>query len=228
MVRFFNTLGGAVEPFVPIEPGRVKMYTCGPTVYDFPHIGNWRAYVFEDLLKRFLVFSGFRVTHVMNITDVDDKTIRGARTLGVPLQDYTLQYIEGFFRDSRTLNLSPADHYPRATEHIPEMVGLIETLLAKDFAYRKDGSVYFSIAKFPGYGRLSKIRLDDLRPGQRSEADEYEKESVHDFALWKGAKEGAPSTWARHSTSIAAASTTFSLTTRTRSPSPRRPTASSS
>jgi len=193
MVRFFNTLGGAVEPFVPIDPGRVKMYTCGPTVYDFPHIGNWRAYVFEDLLKRFLVFSGFRVTHVMNITDVDDKTIRGARTLGVPLRDYTLKYIEGFFRDSRTLNLSPADHYPRATEHIPEMVGLIETLLAKDFAYRKDGSVYFSIAKFPGYGRLSKIRLEDLRPGQRSEADEYEKESVHDFALWKGAKEGEPS-----------------------------------
>jgi len=171
----------------------VKIYTCGPTVYDFPHIGNWRAYVFEDLLKRFLVFSGFAVTHVMNITDVDDKTIRGAGALGVPLQDYTSKYIDGFFRDSRALNLSPADHYPRATEHIPEMVRLIETLLEKGYAYRKDGSIYFSIAKFPGYGRLSKIRLDDLRPGQRSEADEYEKESVHDFALWKGPKEGEPS-----------------------------------
>ena len=192
MIRFYNTLGGAVETFAPIRPGEVKLYTCGPTVYDFPHIGNWRAYVFEDLLKRFLVFSGFKVTHVMNITDVDDKTIRGAKALGVSLKDYTKKFIDAFFGDLETLNILPAEHYPRATDHIPDMVGLIKRLLSKGFAYRKDGSIYFSIAKFPAYGRLSKIRLDELRPGRRSDADEYEKESVHDFALWKAPKEGEP------------------------------------
>jgi len=192
MIRFHNTLRGAVEPFVPLRPGHVKMYTCGPTVYDFPHIGNWRAYVFEDLLKRFLRFSGFEVTHVMNITDVDDKTIRGANAKGQSLEDYTRPFIEAFTRDRDVLNIQKADKYPRATEHIPEMVGIIKTLLEKGFAYEKDGSIYFSIAKFPAYGRLSKINLEDLRPGQRGDSDEYEKESVHDFALWKAKKEGEP------------------------------------
>jgi cysteinyl-tRNA synthetase len=193
MIRFHNTLSGSVEPFVPLRPGEVKLYTCGPTVYDFPHIGNWRAYVFEDLLKRFLRFSGFKVTHVMNITDVDDKTIRGANAKGLKLEEYTRPFIEAFYRDRDVLNILPADHYPRATEHIPEMVGIVKTLLEKGFAYEKDGSVYFSIAKFPAYGRLSKINLEDLRPGQRGDSDEYEKESVHDFALWKAKKEGEPS-----------------------------------
>ncbi len=192
MIRFHNTLSGKVEEFVPIEPGAVKLYTCGPTVYDFPHIGNWRAYVFEDLLKRFLVFSGFQVNHVMNITDVDDKTIRGANAKGVSLEEYTRPFIEDFHKDRDTLNILPADHYPRATEFIPEMVGIIKILLDKGYAYRKDGSIYFAIAKFPAYGRLSKINLDDLRPGSRADADEYEKESVHDFALWKAPKEGEP------------------------------------
>jgi cysteinyl-tRNA synthetase len=192
MIRFHNTLSGSVEPFAPIHSGEVKLYTCGPTVYDFPHIGNWRAYVFEDLLKRFLLFSGFKVTHVMNITDVDDKTIRGAQAKGVPLEEYTRPFIEAFHRDRDVLNILPADHYPRATGHIPEMVGIVRTLLDKGFAYENDGSVYFSIAKFPGYGRLSKINLEDLRPGQRGDSDEYEKESVHDFALWKAKKEGEP------------------------------------
>jgi cysteinyl-tRNA synthetase len=192
MICFHNTLTGKTEPFVPISPGEVKLYTCGPTVYDFPHIGNWRAYVFEDLLKRFLAFSGFRVTHIMNITDVDDKTIRGANATGVSLGEYTRPFIEAFSKDLGTLNIMPADHYPRATEHIREMVEIIKVLLEKGVAYRKDGSIYFAIAKFPSYGRLSKINLEDLRPGQRGDADEYEKESVHDFALWKAPKEGEP------------------------------------
>jgi len=192
MIRFHNTLSGSVEPFIPIRPGEVKLYTCGPTVYDFPHIGNWRAYVFEDLLKRFLLFSGFKVTHVMNLTDVDDKTIRGAKARGLTLDEYTRPFIESFYADRDRLNILPADRYPRATEHIPEMVGIVKLLLDKGFAYKKDGSIYFSIAKFPTYGRLSKINLENLKPGQRGDSDEYEKESVHDFALWKAKKEGEP------------------------------------
>jgi cysteinyl-tRNA synthetase len=192
MLRFHNTLSGRIEDFVPIEPGRVKLYTCGPTVYDLPHIGNWRAYVFEDLLKRFLIYRGYKVQHVMNITDVDDKTIRGARARGIGLDAYTRPFIEAFDRDRDTLNILPADRYPRATEHIGEMVELIKTLLEKGFAYRKDGSIYFAIAKFPAYGRLSKINIEELRPGSRSDSDEYEKENVHDFALWKAPKEGEP------------------------------------
>jgi cysteinyl-tRNA synthetase len=192
MICFHNTLGGAVEPFVPIREGEVNLYTCGPTVYDFPHIGNWRAYVFEDLLKRFLRWSGLKVRHVMNITDVDDKTIRGANAKGQKLGEYTQPFIEAFFKDRDILNILPADHYPRATGHIPEMVAIVKTLLKKGFAYEKDGSIYFSIAKFPAYGRLAKINLEDLRPGQRGDSDEYEKESVHDFALWKAKKEGEP------------------------------------
>lgn len=193
MIRFFNTLSGTVEEFQPLRPGEVGLYTCGPTVYNFQHVGNLRAYVFEDLLKRFLVYSGYRVRHVMNLTDVDDKTIKGAAAAGVGLGEYTAKYVEAFFADLKTLAIVPADHYPRATEHVPEMVEIIRGLLDKGFAYRKEGSVYFSIAKFPAYGRLSKIHPDELQPGQRTEADEYEKESVHDFALWKAPKPGEPS-----------------------------------
>jgi cysteinyl-tRNA synthetase len=192
MIRFHNTLSGRVEPFEPLVDGRVGLYTCGPTVYNHLHIGNYRAYVFEDILKRFLVRSGYKVTHVLNLTDVDDKTILGAKRSGLGLQEFTRTYIEAFYEDVRTLRILPADFYPRATEHVPEMVAIIKGLLAKGFAYVKDGSIYFSIAKFPGYGRLSKIRLDELKPGRRIEADEYEKESVHDFALWKAPKDGEP------------------------------------
>lgn len=192
MIRFFNTLSGGLEEFQPLEPGRVKLYTCGPTVYDYAHIGNYRSYIFEDLLKRFLVSMGYQVQHVMNITDVDDKTIKGAKAQGLSLQEYTQRYTQAFFEDIRTLGIAPADAYPRATEHIPEMVAMIKGLLAKGYAYEKDGSIYFSIIKFPAYGRLSKIDQNELRPGQRGDADEYEKESIHDFALWKKAKEGEP------------------------------------
>jgi cysteinyl-tRNA synthetase len=192
VIEFFNTLTGKKESFVPLTPGEVKLYTCGPTVYDFAHVGNFRAYVFEDLLKRFLQFMGHKVTHVMNITDIDDKTIKGAKAQGLTLAEYTQKYTAAFFADLKALNIAPADVYPRATEHIPEMVAIIKRLIEKGFAYKKDGSVYFSIAKFPAYGRLSKISLEELQPGQRVDVDEYEKESVHDFALWKAKKEGEP------------------------------------
>ena len=192
MIRFFNTLSGKLEPFTPIKKGEVKLYTCGPTVYDYAHIGNFRAYMFEDLLKRFLIFMGFKVVHVMNITDVDDKTIKGANAAGISLQEYTEKYIDSFFSDIDTLRIARADHYPKATEHIPDMVKMIRGLLDKGYAYEKDGSIYFSIAKFPDYGRLSKINLEELKPGERVEQDEYEKDSVIDFALWKHKKEGEP------------------------------------
>jgi cysteinyl-tRNA synthetase len=192
MIRFFNTLSGEIEPFSPLVSGEVKLYTCGPTVYDYSHIGNFRAYLFEDLLKRFLQFAGLRVTHVMNITDVDDKTIRGAKAQAVSLQAFTGKFIKAFFEDLEVLRISPADYYPRATENIPEMVRIIQGLLEKGFAYRKDGSVYFSIKKFPGYGKLAKIRREELRTAERIESDEYEKECAQDFALWKSPKEGEP------------------------------------
>jgi len=192
MLKLFNTLSGKIESFQSLEKGQVKLYTCGPTVYNYGHIGNSRAYMFEDLLKRFLLFLGFKVTHVMNITDVDDKTITGARAEGVTIQEYTKKYIDAFYRDLETLNILKADYYPRATDHIPEMAKLIQRLLDKGFAYRKNGSIYFSIEKFPNYGRLSKIELSELRPGERVDSDEYEKESIHDFALWKEKKTGEP------------------------------------
>jgi len=192
VIHFLNTLTGKKEEFVPINAGEIKLYTCGPTVYDFAHVGNFRAYIFEDLLKRFLQFMGYKVVHIMNITDIDDKTIRGANAQGMSLTEYTQKYIDSFFSDLKILNIDPADGYPRATEHIPEMVAIVRRLIQKGYAYEKDGSYYFSIAKFPAYGRLSKISLEELQPGQRVDVDEYEKESVHDFALWKAKKEGEP------------------------------------
>jgi cysteinyl-tRNA synthetase len=192
MIRFFNTLSGKIEPFEPLVPGIVRLYTCGPTVYDYPHIGNYRAYMFEDLLKRFLKFMGFKVIHVMNITDVDDKTIKGAHQQEVSLQEYTKDFTRAFFEDIETLNIDKADFYPRATEHIQEMAQMVKGLLEKGYAYEKDGSYYFSIAKFENYGRLSKIDLSGRKVGVRIDSDEYEKESVHDFALWKAPKEGEP------------------------------------
>jgi cysteinyl-tRNA synthetase len=192
MIEFFNTLSGKIEPFHSLEPNKVKLYTCGPTVYDYAHIGNFRAYIFEDLLKRFLLFMGYQVTHVMNITDVDDKTIRGANAEGVPLQKFTKKYIRSFFHNIKALNIAEADHYPRATDHIPDMVQMIRGLLQKKYAYEKDGSIYYNISKFPAYGRLSKIDRKELRSTKRIESDEYAKESAQDFALWKNKKEEEP------------------------------------
>ncbi len=185
-IHLFNTLTRKKERFVPIEKGKVKMYTCGPTVYDFGHIGNFRAFIFEDLLRRWLEYRGLKVTQVMNLTDVDDKTIKASRKQGVPLGEITERYINAFFEDVVTLNIEKAEYYPRATEHIPEMVALIKKLIDKGYAYRgQDGSIYYDISKFKEYGKLAKIKVEDLKPGARVSVDEYAKEEASDFALWK-------------------------------------------
>jgi cysteinyl-tRNA synthetase len=185
-ICFFNTLTRKKEAFKPLEARSVKMYTCGPTVYDYAHIGNFRAFLFEDLLKRWLRQRGFNVTHVMNLTNVDDKTIKGSQEQGVPLKKFTDFYIKAFFEDIKALNIQPADVFPRATDHIPEMVILIKTLMAKGYAYRgEDGSIYYAISKFPDYGKLSKIKIVELKTGARVSRDEYAKEEAQDFALWK-------------------------------------------
>lgn len=185
-LSFYNSLTRSQEPFESLVPGKAGMYTCGPTVYNFAHIGNFRAYVFEDILRRTLEFAGYRVKQIMNLTDVDDKTIRGALAEKVPLATFTRPYIEGFFADLKKLNIEPAEVYPPATEHIPEMIALIQALFDKGLAYQsEDGSVYFSISRFPGYGKLVHVDPAQLRSGVRISQDEYEKESFGDFALWK-------------------------------------------
>jgi cysteinyl-tRNA synthetase len=205
--RFFNTLARCVQEFVPLDPGgkQVSMYCCGPTVYDFGHIGNFRTFVFADLVRRFLEFRGYTVRHVMNITDVEDKIIARVREAGTPLRDYTQRYEQAFLEDSQALNLLPPHARPRATEYIPRMIDLIGRLMARDLAYRTpEGSVYFSIEKYRGcgcrYGQLLNLNLEELRPGERVRADEYAKESLGDFALWKARapEDGAvfwPSPW---------------------------------
>jgi cysteinyl-tRNA synthetase len=188
VIQYFNTLSRQVEPFAPLESGRVSLYTCGPTVYNYAHIGNFRAYVFEDLLQRHLEFRGYTVTRVMNLTDVDDKTIRGCRAQGVPLAAFTQPFKDAFFQDLETLRIKKASHFPEATSanHIARMIEMISTLIERGHAYRaEDGSVYFRIASFAPYGRLAHLNLDELRPSGRVSSDEYEKENIGDFALWK-------------------------------------------
>jgi cysteinyl-tRNA synthetase len=185
-ICFFNTLTRRKETFVPMEEGKVGLYTCGPTVYDYAHIGNFRAFLFEDLLKRWLEYRGFKVMHVMNLTDVDDKTIRGSQKQGIPLGQYTEHYANAFFEDIKALNIKLADHYPKATGHIPEMVALVKTLIQKGYAYKsQDGSIYYAISKFRNYGKLSNIKVAELQAGARVKTDEYTKEEAQDFALWK-------------------------------------------
>jgi cysteinyl-tRNA synthetase len=189
-VRLFNTASRTLELFEPLDDeGRsVKMYTCGPTVYNFAHIGNFRAYIFEDLLQRHLEIRGYDVQRVMNLTDVDDKTIAGCKRCQVPLADFTQQFKDAFFSDLDTLRIKRAAHYPAATEpkYIERMIEMISELQSQDVAYQaEDGSVYFRIARFAKYGQLAHLNLDELRPSGRIQSDEYEKESVGDFALWK-------------------------------------------
>ncbi len=195
-MRFYNSLSHKVEELQPITPGKIGMYTCGPTVYNFAHIGNFRCYAFEDILKRTLMASGMEVNHVMNLTDVDDKTIRGSQSEKIPLLQFTKRYKEAFFNDIKTLRIVPANVYPAATETIPEMIELIQTLFDKGIAYQaEDKSVYFSIAKWPQYGQLVKIDHDAMKVGVRIKMDEYAKDSMADFALWKAWDEADGDVW---------------------------------
>ena len=188
MLKIFDTKSREIVELTPADGKTIKMYTCGPTIYNYPHIGNLRTYVFEDLLRRTIKFFGMGVMQVMNLTDIDDKTIRGAIAKKIPLTQFTDVYKNAFFQDLETLQIEKAEVYPAATDHIKEMIAMIETLIIKGIAYKtEDGNVFFRIAKFPSYGALSHLNLKDLKEGasKRVSNDEYEKESVSDFALWK-------------------------------------------
>jgi cysteinyl-tRNA synthetase len=187
-LRLHNTLTGVKEELVPLEPGQVRMYTCGPTVWNFAHVGNLRAFLFYDLIRRHLQVSGYRVTHVMNLTDIDDRILDQAMHASTTITDYVKPYVAAFFTDLTALRAQPAEHYPRATEHIPEMVAMIDRLLDQGNAYSAEGDVYFRISSFPGYGALSHLDRAGLRAGARVATDKYDKESVSDFALWKKAQ----------------------------------------
>ena len=190
-LHLYNTLSNKVEEFAPSEDNTVRMYACGPTVYDYGHIGNFRTFVAVDVLRRFLRQSGFKLLHVMNITDVDDKIIRNAAREKKSVQEYTRKYEDAFLEDMETLNLERPEKMVRATEHIAEMAGFIKALEEKGYAYRTDdGSYYFRIAKFPGYGKLSKKDFSGIEVGARVDVDEYDKDNARDFALWKAPKEG--------------------------------------
>ena len=193
-VRLHDTLTGETRPLVPLRDDGVRIYSCGPTVYGPAHIGNFRSFLFADLLVRHLRWRGHRVTWAMNITDIDDKIIRGAAAAGVGIDSLADRYLAAFIEDSSALRMTTPDVLPRATHHIDDIVSLIATLLERGNAYRTDdGSIFFRIASWPGYGRLARLDPDQLRVGERVEADEYAKDDVRDFALWKGPKPGEPS-----------------------------------
>lgn len=195
MLKLYNTLTRKVEEFHPLNPPEVRMYVCGPTVYDFAHIGNFRTFLFSDLLRRYLKYSGYRVRHVMNITDVDDKIIQRSVEQKVTLRGYTDDYLAAFFADFDALGAERPEEVLRATDHIAEMVALIQELRQRGHTYEADGSIYFRIATFPTYGQLSKVNLEGNVAGasERVDADEYTKEDARDFVLWKAAKPGEPS-----------------------------------
>jgi cysteinyl-tRNA synthetase len=190
-LHFYNSLTRQLEVFKSIEVGKVRMYTCGPTVYDYAHIGNFRAYAFSDLICRSLKLFGYEVFRAMNITDVDDKTIRAANTKKVGLKDFTEPFTQAFFSDLEKLRMLPADVYPRATDHVAEMISMIETLEKKGHAYRSEGSVYFRLSSFADYGKLMNLSPEDLltKASSRMKSDEYEKEQISDFVLWKAYEE---------------------------------------
>ena len=193
-LRLRDTLSGEVRPLEPLEPGHVRIYSCGPTVYGPTHIGNFRSFLFADLLVRYLRYRGLRVTWVMNLTDIDDKIIRGASAAGESIEELANRWIARFLADADALRMTPPDVLPRATRHIDDIVGLISTLESKGHAYRTDdGSIFFRIDSWPAYGRLARLDPDQLRVGERVEADEYGKDDVRDFALWKGSKPDEPS-----------------------------------
>jgi cysteinyl-tRNA synthetase len=185
VLKLYNTLGRKKQVFKPIKKGQIGMYTCGLTVYNYGHIGNYRAFVASDILRRYLEYSGYKVKKIVNITDVDDKTIKGSIKAGRKLKEYTKEYENAFFEDEASLNIKKADKYPRATEHIKEMVEIIDDLLKKGYAYKTEDGIYFNIKKFKDYGKLAKLDLKNLKEGVRIDSDEYDKENAKDFALWK-------------------------------------------
>jgi cysteinyl-tRNA synthetase len=189
-IHLHNTLSGKVESFIPLKAGIVHMYTCGPTVYDFAHIGNFRTFIFQDILRRFLRLRGFNLTHIMNLTDVDDRIIANAAAAKIGIREYTEKYVQAFFADCKALSVESPEHWIRATDNIDSMVKLIQKLQEKTYTYNSEGSIYYRIAKFPNYGKLSKIDLSGIQAGARVDNDRYEKESARDFALWKAPKSG--------------------------------------
>jgi cysteinyl-tRNA synthetase len=192
-LKLFNTLTREKETFIPLVAGEARMYSCGPTVYGHPHIGNLRTFLWSDLLRRYLEFRGLRVRQIMNITDVEDKIIRNANAAGQDIDTYTKPYIDAFHAALAELRIRPADAYPRATEYIPQMVDLVQQLTGRGHTYVAEGSTYFRVATLPGYGKLSRIEVDTTSEYSRIESDEYEKESARDFVLWKAKKENEPS-----------------------------------
>src|SRR6202050_5709200 len=189
-VRLHNTLTNRLEPLEPIHQGEVRIYTCGPTVYDYAHIGNFRTFVFQDILRRFLQSREYRVLQVMNLTDVDDRIIQKAAAAGVSIREYTEKYVQAFLEDMDALHLEKPETIVRATDHIEDMVTLIERLQKKGMTYTSEGSIYFRIARFPEYGKLSKIDVGGMKAGARVDTDRYEKDDARDFALWKSPKPG--------------------------------------
>ncbi|MBX7219134.1 MAG: cysteine--tRNA ligase [Blastocatellia bacterium] len=193
MLKFHNTLTGQVEKFVPLTDKVVRFYACGPTVHNFAHIGNFRTFTFVDLLRRYLKYRGYQVEHVMNLTDIEDKIIRKANEAGQDIRTFTETYIRYFLEDMETLDLEQPEKLVRATDHIPEMIGLVQQLLDNGLAYESDGSVYFKISRFPAYGCLSHMNFAGNLAGARVDVDEYEKADARDFVLWKGSRENEPS-----------------------------------
>lgn len=191
-IYFYDTMTGQSRLFETIEPGLARIYSCGPTVYNYAHIGNFRNFVFVDVLRRTLKLFGYQVKHVMNITDIDDKIIRNAAAEGVSCEELARRFESAFFDDCKQLNLDPMEFNPRATEHIPEMIDLVQRLIDRGYTYEADGSIYFKISQFPSYGKLSGIRPEEMQPGTRVDSDEYSKENMRDFVLWKGKKPGEP------------------------------------
>lgn len=185
MIKFYNTLTRKKEIFKPIKKDKVGIYTCGPTIYDFVHLGNFRAAIFADILRRYLEYKTYKVKYIMNITDIDDKIIKKSKEKGVEIKELTEKYIKEFFKDLKTLNIKKASHYPRATEHVLEMIKFTEILEKKGYAYKKLHSVYFDISKFKDYGKLARLDLKNLKAGARVDLDEYEKDSPGDFTLLK-------------------------------------------
>lgn len=189
-IRLHNTLSNRLEPLEPVHPGEVRIYTCGPTVYASAHIGNFRTFMFQDILRRFLHSRGLRVLQVMNVTDVDDRIIHGAAAAGIGIREYTEKYVKAFLDDIDALHIEMPEELVRATDHIEDMVELIEKLQKDGYTYTSEGSIYYRISKFPSYGKLSKIDVNGMQAGARVDVDQYEKDNARDFALWKAPKPG--------------------------------------